>query len=155
YDHQVLAEIKNLGDDTLPAQFGAWKLEGAMMPIHRESSRDFGEYSKTWKYSGEALVAQVSLDYPFSLWHELSACYRNQGWELVELKIHKGENTGEPAHFVTQTMRDGQFRSGYLIYCETDSAGNVQAPPQKDTVKAAFDRWPKTLDRLFRRSEEP
>jgi hypothetical protein len=49
---------------------------------HRDRRARAGEFSQTWQYRSGRLMATVSLDYPFSGWHELSECYAMQGWDV-------------------------------------------------------------------------
>jgi hypothetical protein len=50
----------------------------------RKAGSDLGLRSDQWTYQDGPRLAMVALDQPFPGWHELTRCYQNNGWTLVE-----------------------------------------------------------------------
>ncbi len=137
---QVPEVVTNLPEDFLPAEIGPWS-EGQFKSIDRGTGSDFGEHSRTWKYFTGDYTLEISVDYPFQDWHELSVCYRSRGWETSNQRI------------VNQTTRelDMQLPSSeraLLIFdlCQTDGSP-YEAPaggflhPTWRRVLAGGNRW--------------
>jgi exosortase/archaeosortase family protein len=73
-----------IGENALPPMISDWKLISDSYKFsERVRSSDLGEMSESWIYaSPDRYYANVSLDQPFPGWHELTKCYRNDGWIL-------------------------------------------------------------------------
>jgi hypothetical protein len=143
------ANIAKLNDDSMPTKLDGWKRDEKMKSDTRPAYSEFGEFFKEWHYSGDGTRAVVQLDYPFPHYHDLSACYYSQGWELEEAKNQKGDQPLAPANFTTQKMKKHGFRSGYLVHCQIDSTGQALAPPERNTAVATMNRQVGALKRLF------
>ena len=83
FRREPLAEF---GVALLPAEFDGWRCTD-FHATRRERNSTFGEHSQAWTLAGEGARAVVSLDYPFSGWHELTECYAAQGWSITSRRV--------------------------------------------------------------------
>jgi exosortase len=68
-----------------PSELAGWKLrggEGGFTSEQRRADSQWGAHSQTWRYVKGPRELIVSVDYPFRGWHELTTCYRADGWKL-------------------------------------------------------------------------
>ena len=75
-----------LAEASLPEQVKDWQMiPDTYKSENRSRSSDLGQQSDTWTYvSPNRFLAFLSLDQPFPGWHELTKCYQNQGWKLID-----------------------------------------------------------------------
>ncbi len=142
----VASGVAKLNEDSLPRELDGWKRD-KMSADNRSVGNAYGQYSKFWTYRGDVQSAVVSFDYPFAAWHNLSECYYGQGWDLEPPTNHTSESPG-PAHFCEQRMKKSGLRSGYLLYCQFDTTGQILTPPPRG-VAAPFQRQESALRRLL------
>src|SRR5262249_17355031 len=86
------------------------------------------EFSRSWTYTTGLRTAAVSIDYPFSGWHDLTVCYRGQGWEIANQVTHAAPQADAPASIEAQLRRkpDGV---AYLCFRFLADHGNSLSPP--------------------------
>lgn len=78
---QIPAVVGTLEEEFLPSAIGSWALHDFKVE-DRGTNSDFGEFSRIWTYTAGTYNLTLSVDYPFQEWHELSACYRGDGWTI-------------------------------------------------------------------------
>lgn len=83
---QIPDTITSMEKEFMPVQFGDWTLRDFEIQ-DRGTNSDFGEFSRIWTYTSGAHSMALSIDYPFQEWHELSACYRGDGWNIDASQI--------------------------------------------------------------------
>jgi exosortase len=123
--------------ELLPARHLNWTQTG-FATIHRENDPEAGEYSQAWRYRWGNRDVVVSLDYPFRGWHDLSACYMSQGWELSEGKLSPIDvSRGGPndAFFEVRIKRPIEIH-GCLMFAVFDASGRVLRPGDPELVEA-------------------
>jgi exosortase len=122
----------SLGADALPAQLGPWQRQ----QFETRRGAVFGEFSRTWTYTLGLRKAIVSIDYPFSEWHELTRCYRGQGWEFAdELRPVLPQSDGGAAA-VEVLFRRRPDRHAYLCFGLFDEQGTCLTPPDHNSGPA-------------------
>ena len=77
-----------------------------------------GGHSRVWNVAAPVGKMTVSLDFPFVKFHDLTVCYKSQGWRVVSDQRHaEHPATSLPAdafHEVQMERAPGEF--GYLVY---------------------------------------
>jgi exosortase len=148
FDSDVTVDYQ---EEDLPKLIGSWERVN-YMPNERSRGSDLGSRSDMWIYQGTktSSVAILSLDQPFPGWHELTTCYRNQGWNLESRVVHSDEKTnGWPyieAHFKKNTGEHG-----YLLFSLFDSQGKaVDAPMSWNSINSLFIRVKNRLSNRIR-----
>jgi hypothetical protein len=112
----------------LPEQVNGWQ-RGEFQVHERDRSSDEGQFSRTWLYHDQEHVVQVSVDFPFLGWHELTRCYTSQGWLVVRREVFDaigGQDDAGP--FVQVELRRTNGMSGLLFYSMFDGAGRPLVP---------------------------
>ena len=125
-----------LDTNLLPDEVGAWE-KTAYEAVERESGNEFGNYSKqfTYRHRQTEQIALLSLDFPYrGGWHELSVCYRNFGWpmldrQITEQPIGDGPRAGESWTVVTADYEKPEGRYGYLAFSGTNGSAECLEPP--------------------------
>jgi hypothetical protein len=90
--------------------------------------------SRYWRYQFGDSTATVSVDFPFQEWHELTVCYRGQGWRLRERQREGARDLAAPdgaggrPPIVVANLTKGPGRHGYLLFCSLDELGNALEP---------------------------
>jgi len=124
-------EIAEIGLNGLPD-----KLLGATRLSYDTENRKFdhinGEHSQMWKYAfNNQYPANISLDYTFTGWHDLTICYVNGGWTVTNKTLDgtvEGKELKDPYQRVEMIMpHTGQH--GYLLFCLFDENGKRIQPP--------------------------
>lgn len=116
-----------VADSLFNKDLADWKFVD-IQTIERDRGNDEGELSKIWTFEAQGMRPQLSIDLPFSGFHELSRCYTGRGWQIVGRTEHLTEDPDRP--FVELTFRNGSGESGYLVFQNFDPQGNVLGPPQ-------------------------
>jgi exosortase len=103
--------------DDLPSQLLDWKNIEYQLET-RTTDADFGERSDIWRFQSEEEVAVFSVDQTFRLWHDLTVCYRNAGWQIEGQKVVFGDDKAWPTVFSSFSRKDG--RRALLAFCLFD-----------------------------------
>lgn len=114
--------MMSLNRDVLPERHGPWLLK-EYETEQRERGSDQGAFSEVWKYISQSATAQVSVDYPFHGWHDLSTCYSSRGWTPLSTDIIAGQESGRKMVQVEMLGVGGQ--SGLLLFSLFDSHGET------------------------------
>ena len=77
------------------------------MEQSRAKDNTWGEYSRVWTYRGPGRVDMISLDYEFIDWHELTDCYRGQGWKLMSREVIMPPARTKPSRDDPTTQGEG------------------------------------------------
>ncbi|KAA5540643.1 exosortase U [Roseiconus nitratireducens] len=127
---QLVRLLSWLPEDTMPQEAGPWKLK-EYTEQHRDRHSDQGESSQIWRYVSQSAAAQVSVDYPFCGWHQLTRCYTSRGWSIVSEQIRSfprpDGNPDDPAQCVEVQMVGPSGQYGLLIYSLLDRHGETLA----------------------------
>ncbi len=118
---------------------GGWKQVG-YKPENRHHGADHGQRSDVWQFRSPAhsCSAICSLDQPFPGWHELTICYRNQGWKMVKRTRVTPETAGdeEPWPYIQAMFERDTGEKGFLVFSLFNSFGDgVEAPRQYGNVE--------------------
>ncbi|MFZ9963773.1 MAG: exosortase U [Terrimicrobiaceae bacterium] len=108
---------------TMPAQLAGWELISEGKPVPKKAAFEDGVFSHIWQYRKDGMVATISLDYPFFGYHDVTVCYGNSGWEVVETKLQwaSPENGMIPCMEVMLARKDGL--NANLFYSTIDETG--------------------------------
>ncbi len=102
-----------------------------------------GYTSHSWTYLTDTMGCIVSLDQShWTSWHELTRCYRNQGWQLTSRKIHDDDWRYVTAEF---KRHDGHF--AYLAFSMAYLDGRP-VPPNQEGPLTLTDRLNANTDQL-------
>jgi len=123
--------VLNEGD--MPENVTGWERKQFTATDHGHGS-DLGQHSDTWQYIGPKCSASASLDQAFPGWHELTTCYRNQGWKLVYRQVSVPEQAeymidGRPWGYVEAEFEMDTGERGYLVFSLFDAFGKPFDPP--------------------------
>ena len=124
------------------AAMGGWQLVDYSNETRNRGS-DLGRISNTWTYMtpsevkderGEVIgrfVSTFSFDQPFPGWHELSTCYKNQGWEIVvrRTRMVKMEGGEKEWPYVSVHMKNSVGQHAFLVFSMFDSFGEPVIAP--------------------------
>jgi exosortase len=128
----------SLTADTLPARSGS--LERVEFKTESRSlGNSLGEFSRSWQYRMGPHPVLASVDYPFVGWHELTICYRGQGWKLQRRRIRRDERMT----FVEDTFTRASGEQGLLMFRLYDAEGrpvDVPDDPRLSSLSRYFGR---------------
>ena len=127
----------------------------------RSIGSDLGERSDVWQFRSNSCAAVASLDQTFPGWHELTTCYKNQGWKLVE----NGRKKVRPVDILGPAGADNKWtyieaklekktgEKGYLLFSHFDAFGNgVDAPENWSTFNSIMIRARNRMSHRIRAS---
>lgn len=144
-----------LAEKDLPATLGTWKMEDkGYFTTTRTKGSDFGQHSDAWNYLADRYRVTVSLDQAFPGWHELTTCYKNQGW--IESKASRTtkrpEDSNSPDHdwdFVVCDFKKETGEQMFLVFSHFDAFGEGFDAPRSWDFFTAFTT--RALNRLNHR----
>ena len=150
----VVVETEN-AESLLPETLGSWKKDNYDVKV-RGASSIHGKYSNTWTFQTETYPLTVSLDYPFSSWHDLRQCYKAQGWTILgtNQKTTQLMAAGDPEQILEVSLNRADGRHGYLLFGEFNQLGEPVNPVIRSDNETSFlqflahglkDRWRKSL----------
>ncbi len=113
------------GDD-LPSNINEWQ-KVSYQQQRRTNDADFGEQSDVWIFQDSDHQATFSLDQTFRLWHDLTVCYGNTGWKIVEQNVVFGDDDQWPVVSAFFERNDG--RHAIVMFCLFDRAGQPLEVP--------------------------
>ena len=123
-----LGEPLAISNEALPKNLAGWTRIALMRITTRDQGGVYGDFSHTWAYSKDGIQAEVSLDYPFPTWKNLSDCYRNAGWTIKSQTPQTGTETGTlPHHEVT--LHKNLEEHGYLLFTQLRGNDVWRIPP--------------------------
>ena len=150
-----IAQLKaSLVETTLPERLNGWQ-RVAFETETRNASSDLGRHSFIWRYAGTKEQLVVAFDFPFAGWHELTRCYRAQGWQIVEQQIVSADEKHGPGDgtIVEVHLRHSTGKRGYLLYSQFDRRGVAIDPPGMAGISASS--WYRAIqDRVTKRLTE-
>lgn len=131
-DAALLDRLAPLTRGDLPARWGAF-VQQDFRTVTRAGSDALGEHSKVWDYRMGGCEGAVSADYSFRGWHELTACYRSEGWALQSRTVRKagaeGRDGGGPV--VELDLRQRPSRYAHVWFGVWDERGRALEPPAR------------------------
>jgi exosortase len=115
-----------LGEGSMSARSGPFERVG-FTTQHREMNDSWGENSRLWVYRMGTRGVFASVDYQFVDWHDLTLCYRGQGWQLTGRSTEPSDMGGavETADFINP-----QGWYGYLVFGLYGRDGRSVPPPE-------------------------
>lgn len=128
---------KPFEEKDLPEQIENWEMVNYQIDT-RERGSDLGKRSDIWVYEAPRCMANFSLDQPFPGWHELTTCYQNQGWKLVNRKRKEStismtgsDNPDDEIDwpYVVAEFEKETGERGYLVFSLFNSQGAPVNPP--------------------------
>lgn len=120
-DRAIPERMAKIDDASLPKSLSGWT-KVYYDEKTRTTASTFGEFSKTWYYQREGLIAAVSLDYPFAEFHDLWECYTGIGWEFAGKNI-RADKSSTPDYFIEMSMTKPGLHFGYLLFSEFNPKG--------------------------------
>jgi exosortase len=119
--------FQQLDERLLSSAANGWKLD-SFETEQRKSGDDFGEHSLIWRYTtSDDCGAAASFDFPFVNWHELTNCYENSGWTVVNRETqHPGDGQSP---LVVAELEKPTGERGVLVFSLFDREGNDVPPP--------------------------
>ena len=131
FDKDMIVDYEK---NDVPEAIGNWK-QVDYQPSNRHSGADMGQRSDVWQFRSptHACSAIASLDQPFPGWHELTICYQNQGWKLVDRKRvePEPEENGETWPYIKAKFEKKTGEKGYLVFSLFNSFGEGYNAPRK------------------------
>ncbi len=120
-------ELAALSADVLPARWGPFRRES--FEVTREGGRSLlGEEARCWTYRAAGATAVVSVHHPYLGWHELTDCYRAQGWQVDARRVEPGgDGPGGPC--VAARLSSPPERYGSLWFAFFDGRHRPVSPP--------------------------
>ena len=133
----------------LPETIDSWK-SIKYESQDRSVGSDLGQRSDVWQFanvgasSGTYTYSAIaSFDQTFPGWHELTTCYKNTGWRLLNRKrIMPSDVTGEKSEGKQWSMIEATFdrktgEKGYLLFSDFDAfAEGMDAPESWGTLNS-------------------
>lgn len=124
------------------SQFAQWSVSDFGVE-KRDRSSIWGSRSASWQMAcvggPRPIDCHFSCDYPFNDWHELSICYRGNGWRIVGSgrKIHyvKGQDDWPIVSVEFANNNGGQ---ALLLFSLFDESGGPVRPPNDDVMSMNF-----------------
>ncbi|WP_186775797.1 exosortase U [Rubripirellula tenax] len=108
-------------EDFLPADLMGWK-RISFQPIHREDVGLQAADSYTWVFSKGDVRAIVSLDCPWTEWHNLNMCYTGIGWDTSPNYFVDSPPDSAFPHlsFSELSMSKSDGSGGYVMFTVVD-----------------------------------
>lgn len=118
--------ISELVEDTLPAELSAWRRVRFETKSHAAGGSE-AEFSAIWHFERDGREAIVTLEYPFSCWHQLTQSYRSRGCRVRDW--HLETTASENAQLAVASLDLENARSANLLFVEWDHNGKILTPP--------------------------
>jgi exosortase len=156
-DSALVNALNTLGETSMPLHVDSggrnpWDRFLFNVPAERARDDKLGQYSRIWKYRMEGMDEPVdfSVDYTFYNWHDLTVCYRMNGWIMVDSKEYRQPlpGGGEDVYVEAQFRMPEDGRQGYLLFSLVDELGRVQPPaPHESLINNRIRRLKEALER--------
>ena len=145
-------------EDDIPKEVDGWKLVQYEVQ-DRSRGSDLGQRSDVWQFRSPTCAAIASLDQAFPGWHELTTCYKNQGWDL-KTRVRKNpsdilgnDSSDDSWPFIEATFEKKTGEKGYLLFSHFDAFGEgVDAPEQWNSINSFFVRAQNRMSHRIRSS---
>lgn len=128
-DHPL--DVATLNEETLPFELAGWQRTG--YETARRSAADVdGAFSAIWRYERGGREAVVSLDFPFSDWHQLTFCYVGRGCRILNWHLEPlidGVGAPQDGDFAVASLQMERSRRAILLFAEWNSTGGFLDPP--------------------------
>ena len=123
--------IVDFDKEDLPDAIGGWKQVDYRF-TNRHTGADHGQRSDTWQFRSPAHSCSLvtSLDQPFPGWHELTICYGNAGWKLVD-RERKAPTGDEDWPYIEAIFEKDTGEKGYLVFSLFNSFGEGYKAPRQ------------------------
>jgi hypothetical protein len=127
----------------------------------RDRSSIWGTRSASWQMECQTgpnpIQCHFSCDYPFSDWHELSICYRGNGWKIVEGGRQVRMLPSQPDWpIVSVEFMNNTGSRALLLFSLFDQIGQPVQPPAQDVLSMNFTgRIRNLLERRFGKNYGP
>jgi len=108
----------------LPPRTGNWQ-RVEYRTEERELSSDEGEFTHVWVYHSGDRIANVSVDFPFMGWHEVTRCYKARGWVVERRTVRRESAEGS---FVEVQLSKPNGEAGYLLFSLFDGGARPVEP---------------------------
>lgn len=132
---EILEESFRLESESLGGE-SVWNVEKFELQ-ERELNSDWGSRSSVWQLLGKigpnAIRCSLSCDYPFSGWHELSRCYRGNGWTM-ESRVNLETKTNPEWPVTAVKLNQPAGGHAILLFSLFDESGKPVLPPDRDIV---------------------
>jgi exosortase len=156
-ESKLIASYNAFSAGTMPDELLGWKKGTGTTAFSIRDSKEifdnYGEHSRTWRYTRGNLAATVSFDYPFPFWHDLRMCYTASGWQIMEndeFNHTLSDGSGEVGCMWAHMTRPVE-RNAYLWFGEFDLNGrsieskmpggmNFRFARRLDSLKSRWDR---------------
>ncbi len=124
--------------DSMPNSLNDWvMIKDSYQSSNRKRASDLGQKSDSWAYRSKKgrYLASASFDQAFPGWHELTKCYTNQGWQLVDRQKKVGEmpnadGTKKEWHYVEAHFEKQTGETGMLVFSLFDAFADPFDPPE-------------------------
>jgi exosortase len=163
-DATMVQALDTLHLDSLPpvinAGDGATAWSRLKFEVAPERPRDdkLGQFTRYWWYKHPNVDEQVTLscDYTFYNWHDLTLCYRLNGWQMTLDKTHRPKlpNGEEDVYVEALFYNPASGQQGYLLFSLLDENGRVQAGRPTDSETLIENRLRRLREALERRPTE-
>ena len=113
-----------LNQSSMPQNLATWTAKEYQIE-ERSSTSDLGLRSDLWIYNSDSGQALVALDQPFPGWHELTTCYKGQGWKMVYRKKKSAKilNSETEWPYIEAMFSKSSGEYGYLLFSHFDVQG--------------------------------
>lgn len=122
----TVSHVVNLSNKDLPETLAGWS-KSDFEVISRSRVNSLGSRSCIWRYQSPQGPLQIAFDGPFVGWHELSGCYRHQGWEVTSRRVV--ETAAGPVVEVQMQQSWGEY--ALLLFSLLDDTGSNLDPPRE------------------------
>ena len=110
----------------------------------RTANSAWGRFSDSWNLVSPIGQCVIDLAYPFREWHDLTVCYRGNGWDVVRTQTYSGPDAGDwPCVAFDLVNPSGEHAC--VVYSQFDTTGRGLVPATEDLLAAITDRMRETL----------
>jgi exosortase len=134
------------------------RILGSRRMQYRPEKRDVkninGENSQIWSFVfANKYEAIVSLDYTFTGWHDLTVCYRNNGWNIDNRKTDGRLENGIPKEpYIRLDMSKRHTGQKGLVFFSLFNEGGERLDPPSRSSKLWQERLDVILNRIYGKS---
>lgn len=121
---QAMPSMPEPQRNDLPDELLGWQLADFE---HKQRSGDnlFADHSYIWTYRKGAQSVVISLDRPWTEWHNLNFCYRGLGWDTEPDYFVRGE--GESLRHSELALARENGARGFVLFTVADRKGSEMA----------------------------